>query len=198
MDELREDGWDNLDTLAALLLVDLQVGNFNDEEPQIHRGAELLERAGQLLAWAREEALPVIFVLNDGGEGSIDEVGSPGFEVHPSLEPLGGEALIIKTTPDSFLDTGLQRTLEELDITDLIIAGLQTEYCIDTTCRSAWQLAYDVILVSDAHSTWDGEVLSAEQIIAHHNSILGGWFVDLATTDEIINGANAEFSETEE
>ena len=188
MDEMRDGVWDNLDTLAALVLIDLQVGNFGDEEPRIHRGGELLERAGRLLAWAREEELPVIFILNDGGEGSIDEAGSPGFEVHPALEPLSGEEMIIKTTPDSFLDTGLQRLLEESDITDLIITGLQTEICIDTTCRSAWQLAYDVTLVSDAHSTWDGDALNAEQIIAHHNSILGGWFVDLATTDEIVSG----------
>ncbi len=180
--------WDNEDTLAALVLVDLQVGNFGDEEPRIHDGGGLLARAGQLLAWARDKELPVIFVMNDGGEGTVDEAGTPGFELHPSLEPRGGEEVIVKTTPDSFLDTGLQRALEELDVTDLIIAGLQTEYCIDTTCRSAWQLAYDVTLVSDAHSTWDGEVIAAEQIIAHHNSILAGFFVELATVEEVVGG----------
>lgn len=188
MQDTNDGRWDNLDTLAALVLVDLQTGNFGDEEPQIHDGDGLLARAGRLLAWARDEELPVIFVMNDGGEGAIDEAGTPGFEIHPAVEPLGGEILIVKTTPDSFLDTGLQRALEELDVTDLIIAGLQTEYCIDTTCRSAWQLAYEVTLVSDAHSTWDGEVLSAGQIIAHHNSVLSGFFVDLATTDEVVGG----------
>ena len=177
--------WDNLDTLTALVLVGFQDGNFSGNPP-IHHGDQLIEKAARLLAWARENELPVIYILNQGQEGDVDEPGTPGFEVHPALEPLGGETLIVKTTPDSFLDTGLQRTLEEMDITDLIIAGLQTELCIDTTCRSAWALAYDVVLVSDAHSTWDGEVLTAEQIVAHHNSTLGGYFVELMMTDEII------------
>ena len=184
-----------LGTATALVLVDLQQGNFTDEEPRIHDGPGLLERAGQLLAWAREGDMPVIFVLNDGGEGAVDELNTPGFDMHPSLEPLGGEPLITKTTPDGFLETRLQRALEELQVGSLIVAGLQTEYCLDTTCRSAWRLGYDVTLVSDAHSTWDGEVLSAEQIIAHHNRILGGWFVALATTEEVLNGAYSALAE---
>jgi nicotinamidase-related amidase len=189
---------EELATPTALLLIDLQLGNFADEEPRIHAGQQLIDYSARLLAWARAEVMPVIFVLNEGESGDVDEPGTPGYEVHPALEPLAGEVLISKETPDSFLETGLTRTLEEMHVTSLIVAGLQTEYCIDTSCRSAWRLGYDVTLVSDAHSTWDGEVLSAEKIIAHHNSVLGGWFTRLATTDEIISGAYVEIDEVDE
>ena len=185
MNDFEPDQWNADDALTALLLIDLQTGNFH-LDPAIHQEEQLLERASSLLSWARASDLPVIYILNQGEPGEPDEPGTRGYEIHSALEPLSTEVLISKETPDSFLETGLQRALEDLGVTSLVIAGLQTEYDIDTTCRSAWQLAYDVTLASDAHSTWDGEVLPANQIIAHHNSVLGGWFAELATTDEIV------------
>jgi nicotinamidase-related amidase len=65
-----------------------------------------------------------------------------------------------------------------------------TEYCVDTTCRRATSLGYDVTLVSDAHLTRDSEVLPATSIIAHHNFVLadfgaGDHAVKVKPTDEI-------------
>jgi nicotinamidase-related amidase len=54
----------------------------------------------------------------------------------------------------------------------VILMGMQTEYCIDTTCRQAFALDYQVILVKDGHSTYDTNLLSALQVIAHHNALL--------------------------
>ena len=67
----------------------------------------------------------------------------------------------------------------------LIIAGIQTEYCVDTTCRRGCSLGYEVTLVEDAHSTWDTEHLTASQIIDHHNQVLSGWFVTLEAARRI-------------
>jgi nicotinamidase-related amidase len=53
---------------------------------------------------------------------------------------------------------------------------LQTECCIDATCRRAFSLGYDVTLVKDAHGTWDKDDISAARIIAHHNEVLDSWF----------------------
>jgi nicotinamidase-related amidase len=50
-----------------------------------------------------------------------------------------------------------------------------TEYCVDTTCRRAPTLGYDVTLVSDGHLTADSGQLKAAQIIAHHNALLDGF-----------------------
>ena len=66
-----------------------------------------------------------------------------------------------------------------------------TEYCVDTTCRRAVSLGYDVTLASDAHLTRDNGVLTAGNIIAHHNFVLhefgaGDHVVKVEPTDEIV------------
>jgi nicotinamidase-related amidase len=96
-----------------------------------------------------------------------------------------GDVVVQKQTPDAFHETNLHRELESKGIKKLVIAGLQTEYCIDTTCRRAFSLGYDVILVKDAHSTWDSPRFTAKQIIEHHNHVLGGLFVTLKNEREI-------------
>jgi hypothetical protein len=66
--------------------------------------------------------------------------------------------------------------------TALLIIDVQLgmfEECVDTICRRAYSLGYDVTLAQDAHSTWDTEHLEASQIIDHHNQVLGGWFATL-------------------
>ena len=68
----------------------------------------------------------------------------------------------------------------------LIIAGIQTEFCVDTTCRRAFSLGYDITLMSDGHSTWDTDVLPADTIIAHHNRTLGGTFATLKRERDIL------------
>ena len=93
--------------------------------------------------------------------------------------------MVQKRHPDAFQDTNLQRELESRGIERLIVTGIQTEYCVDTTCRRAYSLGYGVTLVEDAHSTWDTDLLTAPQIIAHHNDVLGGWFAELKEAREI-------------
>jgi len=101
------------------------------------------------------------------------------------VAPVEGDVVVQKKTPDAFHETNLHHELESRGIKKLIIAGLQTEYCIDTTCRRAFILGYDAILVRDAHSTWDSPLLTAQQIIGHHNQVLGGWFAILKNEKEI-------------
>jgi nicotinamidase-related amidase len=92
-------------------------------------------------------------------------------------ETLAGDTIIKKQMPDAFYKTGLQQYLSAHGIKKLIIAGIQTELCVDTTYRQACNLEYEVTLVKDAHSTWDRDGLTASQMIAHHNALLSDWFV---------------------
>jgi len=112
------------------------------------------------------------------------------FQIRQQLEGLYFHYLLLFERapyrhPDAFQATNLQRELESKGIKRLIVTGVQTEYCVDTTCRRAYSLGYDVTLVKDAHSTWDTDHLSAPQIIAHHNHVLGGWFAELKEANEI-------------
>jgi nicotinamidase-related amidase len=104
--------------------------------------------------------------------------------------------VVQKHHPDAFQDTNLRRELESKSIERLIITGIQTEYCVDTTCRRAYSLGYDVTLVKDAHSTWSTDHLTAPQIIAHHNAVLGGWFAELKEMIELWHDSPSEHGST--
>ena len=65
--------------------------------------------------------------------------------------------------------------MQDKGIDRVIISGMQTEYCVDTTTRRACSEGYKVTLVSDAHSTFNTEVLHAEDIVKHHNVVFGAF-----------------------
>ena len=169
---------------TALLVIDVQNGMFAADDP-VYQGAGLLETIGDLLVKARTADVPVIYIQHDGGPGDALEPGGAGWPIHPAIAPAAGEPVIRKATPDSFHETTLQAELEARGIVKLIVTGIQTEMCVDTTCRRAASLGYQTTLVRDAHSTWDSRTLSAPQIIAHHNDTLKGWFVTPIPSSEI-------------
>lgn len=139
--------------MQVLLVVDAQVNQF--EPPMaVHDGPQILERLKSLVKGARAAHVPVTFIQNDGGEIDPDFPGTPGWALHPELLPVGSEKVYRKTTTDSFHETGLLEDLRAAGVTDLVIAGMQSNYCIDATTRRAVQESFNVTLVSDAHSTF--------------------------------------------
>ena len=166
---------------TALLLIDAQVNMFEPEP--VYGATELLTTLRDLLDRARAAGATVIFVRNNGPTGDPDEAHTPGWAIHPQLKPQPIELIIDKSRPDAFYQTEVSAVLTERGIRRLVIAGLQTEFCIDTTTRRANSLDYDVTLVADAHSTYPG-ALPAEQIIAHHNQVLRA-FADVRTATDV-------------
>lgn len=162
-----------MNTDTALLVIDVQVGLVAGQDP-IDRTDELFAHVNSLIAQARATNTTVIYVQ----DVDVDEVGSPGFQIHPAVAPCEGDLVIHKRAADAFYDTPLQDELEARGIKHLVVTGCKTEYCIDTTCRLATNLSYDVTLVKDAHATTENGVLTAAQIIAHHNRLLHGFGVD--------------------
>lgn len=156
---------------TALVVIDVQRGMFQDPLHP-HRPGELLARLRALQDRARAEGTPVLHVQHAGGQGEPLARGTSGFAIHPGVAPKPGEEVVVKDRCDAFLGTGLDARLRALGIGRLVIAGMQTEYCIDTTTRSAFAHGYKVVLASDAHSTFDSVVLKASDIIAHHNIVL--------------------------
>ena len=170
---------------TALLLVDIQNGLFTSPlEP--HQGDAVVGRIETLLEHARALGMPIFHVRHDGGAGSALAKGSPGWFHHPAVAPRGDEPVIEKRHSSAFHGTDLDAQLSRLGIDHLVIAGLQTEYCVDSACRTAAALGYHVTLVKDGHTTYDTPVLSAVQIIAHHNHTLDGSLVDLATAESAL------------
>jgi len=173
---------------SALLVVDVQVGII--EGFHAYRGSEVLEQINKLLAKARATSTPIIYIQHDGEAGHPLEVGTEGWRIHPGIEPREDELIIRKRASDAFFETTLQQELERRGIKHLVVTGCMTEYCVDTTSRRAVSMGYDVTLVSDAHTTIDNKLLTAAQIIAHHNTLLDGFdagskVITLKPADEI-------------
>ena len=171
---------------TALVVIDMQTGVFQSPIiPPVSDSTKLLSSVSRLIEKARNASIPVIFVQHKGGSGHPLEYNTAGWQIHPDIAPSNHDLIIQKSTPDSFHETHLQKELDSRHIRQLVIAGIQTEFCIDTTCRRAFSLGYKVILAKDAHGTWDTEQLSAQQIIAHHNNLLSEWFTETKEVSDI-------------
>lgn len=153
--------------------------------PSVSNGDRLLHNVKSLIERARKASVPVMYVQHNGTPGHPVEKGTAAWQIHPDIAPQPDDPIFQKTTPDSFMGTMLQAELARRGIQKLVICGIQTEFCVDTTTRRAASLGYDVTLVNDAHSTWDTESLTAQQIIDHHNYCLRSWFATLAATAKV-------------
>ena len=155
---------------TALIIIDMQAGSFTADTPR-HDAQALVVRLNALAGRVRESSGLVIFVRHDGPEGDPHYPGLPGWRILPELEILPDDRIMAKTACDSFLDTELEDILRRDGIDRLIITGCATDYCVDTTVRSALARGYETIAPSDGHTTADRPHLNARQIIAHHNAI---------------------------
>ena len=162
-----------MSTNTALLIIDVQKALVDGEKP-VHHLPELLANINTLIAQARSTDTPIIYIQDN----DVDEIGSPGWQIHEAIAPEKGDLVIRKPETDAFYRTSLQEDLAARDIKHLVISGCKTEHCVDATCRRATNLGYNVTLVEDAHSTTDNEILAAEQIITYHNYLLDGLWSD--------------------
>ena len=78
----------------------------------------------------------------------------------------------VKRICDSFAQTDLEQNLRDAGIDRLVTCGIQSDFCVDAASRGALNRGFAVTLASDAHTTWDSDVLTAAQIIAHINATL--------------------------
>jgi len=162
---------------TALLVIDLQVGVVaacHDAEGVLARTAALVERA-------RAADVPVVYVQHEDAELAR---GGPDWQLAPPLSPRPDEPRVFKRYRDAFVDTELQSLLEGWGVFRLLVAGAQSDFCVRTTAQRAAANGFDVVLVSDCHTTWDldfaGVQMTAPQIIAHTNR----FFTDLRYPDQ--------------
>jgi nicotinamidase-related amidase len=163
----------------ALLIIDVQDGILPErgaKRPAVRQRFDAVRRRiFGLVGEARRQGAPVIFVQHAGEPGHRLETGTPGWEICGDLGRTADDIVVSKTACDSFYETDLQAVLSDQGVSHLVVAGLMTQYCVDTTCRRAVSLGYDVTLVADAHTTADMPLLNVEQIVEHHNMLLDGF-----------------------
>jgi nicotinamidase-related amidase len=173
---------------TALLVVDVQVAPFVRKQydgKELLNSEQLIVNIINLIEKARASNTTIIYMQYTESGDTFMGRGSPLWDIHPDIKPNADDIVIIKYHSDSFYNTTLHEQLIDLNVNNLVIVGIQTEFCIDTTCRAAFSLGYKSILVRDGHSTFDTDIVSASQIIEHHNGLLGSQFAELKDADEV-------------
>jgi nicotinamidase-related amidase len=157
--------------MQALLVLDVVNAIFELPVP-LHDPDGFVERVRGLLDRARAKHVPVVHFRHLGPEGSRFAPGGLGRELDARVAAVAGELVLDKREPDMFVGTPLAEVLAERAVDEVVICGFATEGCIDTTVRSAWAKGFKVVLASGAHTTTENAVLSAEQIVKHHDLVL--------------------------
>jgi len=151
--------------ITALIVVDVQTGVVEGA----HERDTVVANIGSLVAKARTEQIPVVWVQHSG-EGLARD--TDGWQIVPELAPAAAEPIVHKTYPDSFEDTTLENVLSGLEVGRILLVGAQTDECIRSTLHGALARGYDITLVSDAHTTEDLTPWGApppDKVIAHTN-----------------------------
>lgn len=154
--------------MKALLIIDMQKGSFTPATPR-HDTDGVIARINALSNYCRENNYKVIFIQHDGTKENDFIPGTDEWKILPGLIQEGDDILISKTANDCFYNSALNAALKEAGITEVIVTGCATDFCVDTTIRSALAKDCNVTVISNGHTTANRPHLPAEKVIEHHN-----------------------------
>jgi len=123
---------------------------------------------------------PALRIGAKGPMGRILVDGEPGNDIVPALAPLAGEAVIVKPGKGAFWATPLDEMLRRRGITHLILAGVTTEVCVQTTMREANDRGYECLLIEDATESYFPEFKRATLDMVCAQGALVGWTAPFA------------------
>ena len=151
---------------AALLVVDMQ-RDLVKEHPYNER--KFIDNIKNLLCSARKNDVEVVFVRHDDGPGTELEKGTDGWQIYDEIAPQDGEYIVDKEYNSAFRKTGLREYLNSKNIDTIILTGMQTEYCLDATLKSAFDYEYKIIIPKETNTTFDNEYLTGEKLYEFYN-----------------------------
>jgi nicotinamidase-related amidase len=157
---------------TALLIVDMQVHVIDSAWKEDF----IIENTRRAVEKARNNDVPVIWIQHTNKKLAP---GSPGWQIVPQLTPRADEICLEKRFNSAFEDTALEETLAQLGITHIVLAGVLTNWCIQSTAYAALDRGYDLTLIGDAHTAVEfnfesGESISAADFIQAFNIIMEG------------------------
>ena len=166
----------------ALLIIDIQNDYFPGGKNELVGSSEAGAKAAQILGHFRARGLPIIHVQHIATKPNATFFlpGTAGAEINEAVTPEGDERVIVKHFPNAFRETELKSTLDKLSVSDLVVVGMMTHMCIDTTVRAASDLGFTVTLIGDACATKDLNIgdkqVSAAQVQVSYLAAIDGSF----------------------
>ena len=168
-------------TKEALILIDIQKIYFTPGPLLLHKPKEAAGKAALILQKFRKEEKTVIHVKHNFDVFSC---------IHDSVKPLPGEKVISKEYPSSFLGTDLREYLEERGITDVVIVGMMSHMCVDTTVRMCQNYGYNVTVIEDACTTqalkFNGRKIDAKTVHDVFMASLDRMFAKVTDTEDYL------------
>lgn len=153
----------------VLLVVDTQKLLVNSE---LYNFENFVKNIRQLIDTSRRNNIEVVYVIHDDGVESDLTEGKDGFEVYEEFKPMEHEKVFVKNVNSSFRGTGLLEYLREKNEKDIIVAGLQTDKCIDATIKCGFEHGLNMIVPSHTNSTIDNDFFNGEQSHKYYNEFM--------------------------
>ena len=169
----------------ALIIVDVQNDYFTGGAMELAGMDAAAANCRRLLDRFRASGAPLFHIQHLANrEGSTFFIpGTPGAEIHATVEPAPDERVIVKHFPSAFRETRLHEILRDADIDNLTICGAMSHMCIDTTVRAAFDLGYRCRVAADACATrdleFDGRRVVAADVHAAYMGALGAVFAEV-------------------
>ena len=176
---------------VALIVIDMQNGMRSDSLPPRNNPAAEDHIARLQDAW-RGARLPLVYIRHiSRSPTSVFAPGQRGVEFQERFLPLPHEHVVEKNVPDAFINTGLERWLHARGIRSVVIAGVSTNNSVEASARSAGNLGFDVVVVSDACFAFDkqdfgGTWRSAEEVHLMSLANLHDEYAQVRSTDEVL------------
>src|ERR1700722_6102979 len=189
---------------TALIVIDVQESFRQQPQWAASSNPAVAARAAELVAAARERGELVVWVLHaEPGTGGPFDPARGLVRLMDGLSPRDGEPVITKTSHNAFTTTNLAQLLTSQGIGELVICGIRTEQCCETTARVAADLGYEVTFVTEATATSpiehrdappgrglaeilaDPRTLPAADVLARTEYALAGRFATIATVAEL-------------
>ncbi|MDD3223638.1 MAG: cysteine hydrolase family protein [Clostridium sp.] len=168
----------------VLLVVDTQKLITNDK---LYKFNTFVANVKKIICEARKNAVEVIYVRHDDGEGNELTKGNDGFEVYEEFKPMKDEKIFDKKVNSAFKGTGLLEYLIDKGEKDVIIVGLQTDYCIDATIKCGFEHGFNITVPAYVNTTVNNKFMSAEQSYQYYNEFMwNGRYAKCISMDETI------------
>ena len=137
---------------STLIMIDCQ-NTYTRGVMELDGVEAALDEAARLLERARSAGIPIIHIEHDDGEGSLYDIRAEIGQIVDRVAPHGDETVIVKSFPNSFVQTELDERLKAGSARNLVLAGFMTHMCVNSTARGAFNLGYAPAVVASATAT---------------------------------------------